>query len=570
MEAEELKYEKRKDIIMKTILLTNQSMGNKSFAILKSSAKRILDIRECGLSDNDADFTVTLSVNEALKNDSYTICSSLKSATLEAANDRSLHAAFGRLLLLSKFDGNGDFIPFEGEYSLTPKKTVRGMYFATHFFNFYHNAPIEKVYEVIEDLALRGCNCIETWFDMHHYTSTKDPEAQKMIERLRAIIKFTNDIGMMTSMTMNSNEAFMDSPEHLRARWDVNGKYKEELCGHYHLELCPSKEGGIEKIIEYRREMFSCFSDLKIDYVVYWPYDQGGCTCPDCQPWGANGFIKLFPHYKALVREMLPNTKIVVSTWYFDLFIDGEWDEFYEKINDPVFDDVDYMMAFFHDGNIPECIKKNGIPKGKRFIDFPEISMHYCRPWGGYGASVLTEFLHKTNTACNGIYEGGFPYSEGIFEDANKFIEMEYYNGTNENAYKALREYVKFEFCCDDEMLYEAVMKTETALPRDVIKNPDQKCTIYDTSDIDFVHETFLKYNDILPDNITNSRSFRLFYLRAIIDFELKENGFIPSASPRCVKAMQEVNRIYYATPQTRSCVCAPVRFEEEQQKENV
>ena len=119
-------------------------------------------------------------------------------------------------------------------------------------------------------------------------------------------------------------------------------------------------------------------------------------------------------------------------------------------------------------------------------------------------------------------------------------------------------------------MLYEAVMKTETALPRDVIKNPDQKCTIYDTSDIDFVHETFLKYNDILPDNITNSRSFRLFYLRAIIDFELKENGFIPSASPRCVKAMQEVNRIYYATPQTRSCVCAPVRFEEEQQKENV
>ncbi len=555
---------------MKTISLKNLGMTETSFEILKNSAKRILETRKCALAAKDADFCVSLNINEDLKNDSYKIISDGSSATLEAVNDRSLHAAFGRLLLMSKFDGKGDFKPFSGEYSLTPQKAVRGMYFATHFFNFYHNAPIEKVYEVIADLALRGCNCIEIWFDMHHYTSTKDPEAVKIIERLRAIIKFTNDVGMMISMTMNSNEAFMDSPEHLRARWDVNGRYKAELNGHYHLELCPSKEGGIEKIIEYRREMFECFADLKIDYVVYWPYDQGGCTCPDCQPWGANGFIKLFPHYKALVRELLPDTKIVVSTWYFDLFIDGEWDEFYDKINDPVFDDIDYMMAFFHDGDIPECIKKNGIPNGKKFIDFPEISMHYCRPWGGYGASVLTGFLNRTNEACKGLYEGGFPYSEGIFEDANKFIEMEYYNGTNENAYDALREYVKFEFCCDDEELYEAVMKTETALPRDVIRNPNEKCTIYDTSDIDFVYNTLMKYNERLPENIANAKSFRLFYLRAIIDYELKENGFIPANSQRCIEAMKEVNRIYYATNQTRSCVCAPVGFELSEQKENV
>ncbi len=556
---------------MKKIAIVNNGMGETSFGILLGSVKRALELRECELVSEDADYTVTVSVNGEYRSDRYTVRGRADGANVVAANDPAVHAAVGRLLRKSKFDGKGIFVPFVGEIDHTPEKSIRGMYFATHFYNFYHVAPIEKVYEVIEDLALRGCNCIETWFDMHHYNSTKEEEAQEIIARLRAIIKYTNDIGMMTSMTMNSNEAFANSPEHLRARWDINGRYFAEPHGHYHVELCPSKEGGIEKIIEYRREVFECFADLRIDYVVYWPYDQGGCSCPECQPWGSNGFLKLFPHYKALVNEVLPNTKVVVSTWYFDKFVSGEWDEFYERLDEPMFEGVEYIMAFFHNGNIPSCIKEKGLPKGREFIDFPEISMQYCSPWGGYGASVLTGFLDRTNKACEKLYQGGFPYSEGIYEDANKFIEMEFYNGTCPDAYDALREYVKYEFCCEDEELYEAVKKTETALHRR--KDPEsngKRYVIQDTSDIDFVYNTIMKYNDILPEKITSSRNFRLFYLRAIIDYEMKNHDFVPSASPRCTEAMNEVNRIYYANERTRSCVCAPIGVLTEEQMENI
>ena len=49
-----------------------------------------------------------------------------------------------------------------------------------------------------------------------------------------------------------------------------------------------------------------------------WPYDQGGCGCAQCRPWGTNGFLKAGGAVAALARKKLPGTKIVLSTWFFD------------------------------------------------------------------------------------------------------------------------------------------------------------------------------------------------------------------------------------------------------------
>jgi hypothetical protein len=152
------------------------------------------------------------------------------------------------------------------------------------------------VYDVIEDLALRGCNSLLVWFDMHHFESMEDAGAQALVKRLREVLGYANKIGIGGSLTMISNEGFSSSPKHLRAEWQVQNGYHAEPDSHYHVEICPSKEGGIEEILRARRAMLEYFADLKIDYVVYWPYDQGGCTCKDCAPWGSNGFLKLLPH----------------------------------------------------------------------------------------------------------------------------------------------------------------------------------------------------------------------------------------------------------------------------------
>jgi len=539
-----------------SLQLINESMGADSYQILCACAKRKLAVKGCSLGDG---YAVRLCLDDQLQNDRYILTPEKNGITLTAAYDCALHAAFGRFLLESRFDGRGGFLPVETPIDFTPKKALRGIYFATHFLNFYHSAPIAEVYEVIEDIALWGCNSLLVWFDMHHFSSMEEPGAQALVQRLHALLAYANRIGMGGSMIMLGNEAFNNTPEHLLARYDANGCYRIAPYDHYHLEICPSVPGGTERILAQREQMLAYFADLKIDYVIYWPYDQGGCTCEKCQPWGSNGFLKLMPKFQETVRKYLPEAKFIVSTWYFDRFVDGEWQGFYNQLKTDIFSDVSYIMAFFFRGEMPKCLAENGAPEGVEFIDFPEISMYSCSPWGGFGASVLTRFLQKTNDICASMYQGGFPYSEGIFEDANKFISLMSYSGLYPNAFDALRAYVRSEFCCEDEALLDAIIATETALARkeDKTANP-YRCVIKDTSDIDFVHETLARYNATLPGNVTRSRNFRLFYLRSVIDYEMKEHDFYPSRSARCQQALKELIEIYHARPDSHHWVLPP------------
>ena len=69
-----------------------------------------------------------------------------------------------------------------------PEKPFRGMYFATHFHNFYNDAPMEEIHKIMEDLALWGQNVLCVWYDFHHYASIDDPASVEMITRLKDVL----------------------------------------------------------------------------------------------------------------------------------------------------------------------------------------------------------------------------------------------------------------------------------------------------------------------------------------------------------------------------------------------
>ncbi|MCQ2426932.1 MAG: hypothetical protein MJ137_00835 [Clostridia bacterium] len=551
-----------------TFYLKNSGMGSESFEVLRKTAARKFEERELGVSeDTENAYVIELITDKSLKDDRYILSSGSDGCVLTAGNDRSLHAAFGRWLTESFADGKGGFEPYSGKMDFTPRDRLRGMYFATHFYNFYHAAPIEEVYEVIDDLALRGCNTVLVWFDMHHFTSMEDEGAVALSERLHALIKHANLIGIGGSLTMLANEAFAGSPTELRAEWNAVNGYFRKPEDHFHLEICPSKPGGIEEIIRERRMMLEKFRDLKIDYISYWPYDPGGCTCAECAPWGAGGFMKLYPAFRNLLSEMMPETRIIISTWYFDRFIAGEWDAFYKIIENGMPEGTDYIMSFFFGGNMPEILKKKGIPEGVKFIDFPEISMYRCSPWGGFGASCLPEFLEKTNEKSGALYCGGYPYSEGIFEDVNKYITLSYYSGQYMHAEDAVRAYVRTEFCVEgkalDELTY-AVISSEKSLYR-TKKKPAETLEstqfIFDDPEkIGEIYGIFSKYNAVLPEKIRTGRNFRIWYLRSVIDREIRDCGGFPKRSEICQRAFEELVRIYHAIPgKTHGWVCPPI-----------
>jgi hypothetical protein len=158
---------------------------------------------------------------------------------------------------------------------------------------------------------------------MHQYLGIDDPESTVMVARLKQIYRHARELGMKIVFGTLSNEAFSGTPDAIKAKWQPINGYKQ-LQGHYHVEICPSAEGGLEEILRQRRQVLDKFSVIPFDFVSYWPYDQGGCTCAKCKPWGANGYLKIAPEFKKIVDDVMPTARILCSTWYFDHFIDGE------------------------------------------------------------------------------------------------------------------------------------------------------------------------------------------------------------------------------------------------------
>jgi hypothetical protein len=357
-----------------------------------------------------------------------------------------------------------------------------------------------------------------------------------------------------------SNEAFADSPKPLRADWTAgHDGYVYPLNSHYHVEICPSVEGGIEKIVEYRKEWLEVFRDINPDIITIGAYDQGGCSCPKCAPWGSNGYIRTCEAIIPRLKEAWPNVEVICSLWQFGTFTTTsvEFEGMNAEMKKGRLPEVSYFMSE------PMCNRYAVTHEMERpVVGFPEISMRGATPWGGYGANPLPKLLQEVWDRFGDKLEGGFPYSEGIFEDLNKFIELTWYSGLYFDAYDAVRAYVKYTFCVDGKALDEltdAIIKTETGIARSKVRGGESiYFGIADPSHVEYVYRIMTRYNAILPEKIRKNYRFRLFYLRAVIDREIVSCEGYPLRSEVCQTAMREVNEIYHAIEETKRWVKAP------------
>ncbi len=423
---------KRTPLVAKTVEILKREFAERS----------ILEMVDTHTRKNDCDLILDICPDIGTEGFHIKQAEDGKGRLITGNDERGLLYGVGKYLRGCSFgDTAEEFRHSSWEGVSVPKRPVRGIYFATHFHNFYHDAPLEKIKRYVEELALWGCNALSVWFDMHHFNGIADPAAQVMIRRLRAILRTANAVGIRGGLTALANEAYANSPAELRADWTAgHDGYFTPPGGHYHVEICPNKPGGMERILKDRRDMLEAFADLDIEYIWNWPYDQGGCTCSACAPWGANGFLKIATLYAEVVRGVMPKAKLILSTWYFDHFINGEWEGLDKTLasNRPEF--ADFLMVDDNGDKFPEYPLKHGAPGGLPMLNFPEISMYNMYPWGGYGANPLPRHLQHIWEAAGQVLSGGFPYSEGIFEDVNKAINLQHY-WSDQDAIDTVREY---------------------------------------------------------------------------------------------------------------------------------
>lgn len=483
------------------------------------------------INDASAQFTIELLKERISVPESYTITDKGKTyVKIGGGDEAGVLYGVGKFLRTSRYDKNG-FTPGAWRGTSAPMGNVRGMYFATHFSNFYEAAPIEEVQQYVEELALWGINHLVIHFATWQYTSFYDAEAQKALTRFRQIMGIAKACGMKVGLLQVPNQGF----KFTKNEW-LNTPVPDDLRrrGHFGVNLDPSNAQANQLLKENWVYLLDQFKDIAIDLAVFWSYDEGGCGCDQCWPWGARGYPVLCKELAAITQEKFPGVNIILSTWMYDTPPAGEWEgltKFLNKGNNW----LHYIMADSHE-DFPQYPLQNGVPGNLPLLNFPEISMWGQSPWGGYGANPLANRFQRLWNQTDNKVSGGFPYSEGIYEDLNKIICTQLYWDGSRKASDIVKEYIAYEYSPDVvNELSQAIEILESNHNRKQIK-----ATAIEA--FNFVQQAERK----LSIQTLRSWRWRILYLRALIDQEMYKRG--GKLEGEVLKAaFNELTEIYHA-----------------------
>ncbi len=482
----------------------------------------------------DAPVTVELAVEPGIGAEGFHITDGPKSTVRIVGNDEpGVLYGVGKFLRTSLYGRRG-FTPGTWRGTLVPKCPFRAIYFATHFNNFYEAAPAEELKHYVEELALWGYNTILIHFPTWQFDSLSDPEARDWLGRFKALLAHAKQHGLRVGLLQAPNQGYKTPPADLRGVKVPGGRR-----GNFGVNLCASKPEAKELLIRMYDELLDEFKDVGLDYFELWPYDEGGCDCEQCRPWGARGFVGISRELAGLARAKFNGCKIILSTWCFenedDANPDGEWVGLANALNEDK-SWADYIMADGHDDYFPKYVLERGVPGDLPLVNFPEISMFGMTPWGGYGTNPMPAHFQMLWDRIKHQAAGGAPYSEGIYEDLNKAICAQFYWSPGRQAEDTVKEYLAYEFSPDRaEDLLEAVRIFEKNHRRDQI-----------SADATRAFDIVTSVETKLSEQVRRSWRWRIFYLRALIDKEMYEReGELTGEALK--QAFQELTRIYHA-----------------------
>lgn len=426
---------------------------------------------------------------------------------IAGGSPRGLLYGVGKFLRTSGYAES--FHPSAWSGTSEPQGTLRGMYFATHFHNWYHQAADAEVARYMEDLALWGINAVMVVFPMINLQDWNDPQTEAALAMMKRYAKAAHNLGLQFT-TGAGNTMFIGAPETIRATPLPDPTHRRGNSGH---PICPSIPEGHAYIMDNTRHLFEELSDVGLDIVCYWPYDEGGCACAQCAPWGSNGYYRMCRDLTLLGREYFPKMKTVLSTWMFDTPPEGEWQGLTEALaKDPRW--LDYILADSHE-DFPRYPLDQGVPGNLPLLNFPEISMWGNWPWGGVGANPLPGRFQRLWDQVKHAVTGGFPYSEGIYEDMNKAAVAQFYWNRDLSARDTLKEYIAYEFGPGiEENVLDIVAMLESAASHSYKKEPVDK---------DAVQRAYALAEEVeahMPDWGRKNWRWEILRLRSILDRE--------------------------------------------------
>ncbi|MBR2837813.1 MAG: hypothetical protein IKE55_03435 [Kiritimatiellae bacterium] len=398
-------------------------------------------------SDAARTLTVTFAVDGSLTGENAVVKVADGRAEVRGGRFRALVFGAGTLLRAMRY-GEKTFSLEDGEYAFSPAKPYRIAYFARHFNNWYLKASADELLRYVEDLALWGLNGFHMQLDYPIVDTVWSTAGDRAVFAATSVAlgERIHALDMYLSTSGGSNCAPEDMPPQFRATKDPKGSRGADAYN-----VCPEKPGALDYLLKIRQAANDKTKHLPVSGVVYWPFDEGGCACEKCAPWGGRGYVKLIERFSKLNEKTYPDVKHIVSTWFFR---DDDWEAFYGYLKNQ--DWIDALVIDAH-RDFPRYPLEHPLPKDIPVITFPEISMWGRFPWGGTGANPLPARFERLYRQCEAIVSGFMLYSEGIYEDVNKIVINGLYVNPKATHDDVLREYARWELPGCDERDFVAL-----------------------------------------------------------------------------------------------------------------
>ncbi len=382
-------------------------------------------------------FRIVFAIDPTLSNETAAV--RVRDGCAEVRGGRFRALVFGAgCLLRSICYGAKTFDVSSGEFAFRPAKSIREVYLARHFNTWYHRASAEELSRYVDDLVLCGVNSIKSFPTVAAVDRrfSDDSERQMFEATTRVLVRRIKNLDIGFAVSGGGNVSGKAIPKSIRAE-----RYGPDVMrGFSDFSVCPEKPGGLEQLLSERREALKASEGLAIGEFVYWPYDEGGCACGKCSPWGGRGYLKLIERMAKMNGVAHPEARHIVSTWLFD---DADWQGLYRYLQTQ--DWVGGLVVDSHD-KFPEYPLHHPVPKNIPIITFPEVSMWGRFPWGGTGATPLPRRFERLFREAEPVASGFSIYSEGLFDDVSKFEIAALYANPKISYRDALAEYCHYEF----------------------------------------------------------------------------------------------------------------------------
>lgn len=450
--------------------------------------------------------TLRLSLDKTLpKPESFRVTGAEKQWEISAADERGLYFGIGKFLHTAVWTEDA-LIPTPTNGIIAPHGSFRALYCAMHLYNYYYNAPTEVIARYIDDLLLWGYNSVVSVLPIVNVRSLDDPEYVRSVGRAREIFAHVRKRGMQTGLLLCANQVPLDAPHEFDNEPPVNLTFR----GNHGHNYCVSKPGALDALRGLWLAQLGAFSDIGIDCIVTWPYDEGGCGCENCRPWGAKGYPRTCRAMYEAAKTLYPDIRMILSTWVFDVPVDeGEYEGLFSLLSG----DLSFTDSLMIDAHREYPRYPLAHPPVKPVVNFPEISMWGLYPWGGFGASALPERFKRIWNDGRKIVTGGMPYTEGIYEDIIKIQFSGYYWDPDRPYEDTFREYIGYEFSPD---VYAEVMEIIACIELNHTRIAERKQPDFEAAHR--AHRLADTADAKLPERAKAAWRWRILYIRALLD----------------------------------------------------